>query len=55
MIRVFKTVRTHCLSILFVTILLAGCGSKSSSQLSGINPAELLESIVQKTDTALAD
>jgi len=53
MIRFFKT--TLCATILSVTILLAGCGSKSSEQLSGINPVALLENIVQKTDTALAD
>lgn len=47
MIRIFKTVRALCATILAVTILLAGCGSKSSSHVSGINPAALLADIVK--------
>jgi len=55
--RVFKTARTLCATILAVAILLAGCGSKSSTggNVVNINPAALLASIEQKTDTALAD
>jgi hypothetical protein len=55
MVRVFNTVRTLGATILAVTVLLAGCGSKSSSEQAGINPLALLESIEQKTDTALDD
>jgi len=49
--RVFKTARTLSATILAVAILLAGCGSKSST----VNPSALLVSIEQKTDTALTD
>jgi hypothetical protein len=63
MIRVMSTVRALCAALMIVTVLLSGCGSKSSSQESGINPSQkldinpaaLLASIEQKTDTALAD
>jgi pimeloyl-ACP methyl ester carboxylesterase len=47
MICQFKTVRTLCATLLAASILMAGCGSKSSSQQSGINPAALLADIVQ--------
>ncbi len=50
--RVFKTASTLSATILAVAILLAGCGSKSSTQTS---VTTLLESIEQKTDTALTD
>jgi pimeloyl-ACP methyl ester carboxylesterase len=51
MVRVFNTVRTLCATILAVAILMAGCGSKSSSQQAGaggvvnINPVALFNSI----------
>lgn len=47
MIRFFNTARTLCATILTVAILMAGCGSKSSSQTAGINPAALLADIVK--------
>jgi len=47
MIRVFNTARTLCATILTVAILMAGCGSKSSSQTADINPAALLADIVK--------
>jgi alpha-beta hydrolase superfamily lysophospholipase len=49
MVRVFKTIRTLCATILAVAILMAGCGSKQSSQTAGINPAALLDDIVKNT------
>ena len=46
MVRVIKSVCRLCSTILAVTILMSGCGSKSSSQQSGINPGALLADIV---------
>jgi alpha-beta hydrolase superfamily lysophospholipase len=47
MVRVFKSVSTLCAAILAVAMLMTGCGSKSSSEASGINPAALLADIVK--------
>jgi hypothetical protein len=63
MVRVFKTALTLCATIMAISILLAGCGSNSSSHSDGdgntvnIDPAALLvsigNSILQPIDRAL--
>lgn len=45
MIRVINTIRTLCGTLLVVAVLMAGCGSKSSSRIDGVNPAKLLDNI----------
>lgn len=64
MIRVLNTVRTLCATILAVSVLTAGCGSKSSPQTAGggnavsINPAGLLAIIntgIQQTAARALD
>jgi len=51
MVRLLKSVRTLCAAIMAVSVLMAGCGSKSAD----VNPSALLVSIEQKTETALAE
>ncbi|MBP1752367.1 MAG: hypothetical protein H6Q57_1203 [Geobacteraceae bacterium] len=60
MFRVFNIVRTLCATILAVSILLAGCGSNSSSQTAAvsnavnIDPAELLADIYSSIQQPIA-
>jgi len=60
MFRVFNIVRTLCATILAVAILLAGCGSNSSSQTAAvsnavnIDPAELLADIYSSIQQPIA-
>jgi pimeloyl-ACP methyl ester carboxylesterase len=57
MVRVFKSVSTLCVTILAVAILMAGCGSKSSSQQAGtvnIDPLALFTSIKNGSQQSIA-
>jgi hypothetical protein len=57
MVRVFKTVRTLCAAILALAILMAGCGSKSSSPQAGtvnIDPLVLFTSIKNGSQQSIA-
>ena len=60
MVRLFKTVRTLCAAILALAILMAGCGSKSSSQQAGaggvvnIDPVALFNSIESGPQQSIA-
>jgi len=53
MVRLLKSARTLCVTIMAVGMLMSGCGSDSSSQQTGINPAALLDSIRNSAQPAV--